>query len=299
MQITIPQEINSSTLISTNVPDGDYPTWVAGTYNRGDRVVEGIKIYEVVAQTTTEQPTVGINSDPPTWVDVGYINRWKMFTNTKDTKTIQSESIDVTFISGDDIYDKIALLGCVGTSATVQVIVDSVIEFEQEIPLVDIGVSDMWEFFYLPYYQIEDIALELPYYQGAQARVLIENPGADAACGRIVIGFTDVLGSGDYGAVYGTSVGFMTFSAMQRNDFGDLTLKQGRNVSTANYEVVIETDFVSDALKIIRKTSGKICLFIGDEEKEATILLGVPRGEPVITYNNPSSSNLSLEVEGA
>ena len=60
MKVVPPVDITPAKMISNNVPDTDYPAWVAGTYVQGDRRIVGINAYEVLAESTTDAPLDGI-----------------------------------------------------------------------------------------------------------------------------------------------------------------------------------------------------------------------------------------------
>ena len=297
MIIVIPQDLTGDNLLSTNVINEPYAAWSSGTYNRGDRVIESDSIYEVVASgSTSEQPTIGVNSQPPSWVRLGYVNQLRMFTGARDSQsTVVAGDIDVTVKSDDDYYDFIAVLGIVGKSLTIEVTDSSNVVLQSEtFDLVDIGVSDWWEYFYLPYDQIEGVVFSsIRYEQAGKIRILIEGGGGDTACGRVVLGTANKVGTTDYG----TSVGLLSFTQFARDGFGQLAIRAGRTVNTASYSVSVSTPYVDSALRYIRAAGGKIAFYMGDEGREATYILGVSE-EPRINYSNPSFSSLTIEVQG-
>ena len=297
MIIVIPQDLTGDNLLSTNVVNEPYDTWSLGTYGRGDRVIESDSIYEVVASGSTgDQPTIGVNSQPPSWVRLGYVNQIRMFTGARDSQsTVVAGDIDVTVKSTDDYYDFIAILGMVGNSLTIQVMdAQDVVLQSETFDLVDIGVSDWWEYFNLPYDQIEGVVFSSIRYESAgKIRILIESSGGDTACGRVVLGTANEVGTTDYG----TSVGLFSSTQFTRDGFGQLTIRTGRTVNMASYSVSVSTPYVDSALRYIRAAGGKIAFYMGDEGREATYILGVSE-EPRINYSNPSFSSLTIEVQG-
>lgn len=294
MKVTLPQEINDTTLLASNVPVDDYPAWTAGTYNRGDRVVKGKEVFEVLAVTTPDDPAVGIRLDPPSWLRLGFVNRWRMFTGAADSQTRQATDIDVTVSSEQDFYDTLALLGLEGQTVTVQVLdALDVVVWERTVDLVDIGVDDWWEYYFAPYDQIESVAFDDVFYQSeGKIRVLIESSG-DAACGRLALGVSNEVGETNHG----TSTGLLTFNRFERNGFGDLSLREGRTTNIVNFNVTVPRPRVAAALRTLRRAGGKIALYVGEAEEEGTIILGIAE-EPRINYDTPSISSLTLEVQG-
>jgi len=296
MIITIPQPIDDTTLVSSNVPAGDYPDWTAGTYNLGDKRVVGGSIYEVTALTTTDEPVFGSQQSPKTWIRLGYINRLRMFNDTSDSKTTLSASdIDVRFKSADNYYGLLGLLGLVGQSVTVEVY-DSVGTLQQTLTadLVDIGVGDWAAYFFQPYDQIESVVFtDIRYEVDGEIRAIIEGEGGDTSCGRVILGSQQVVGT----TLYDTTVGLLTFTTFERDGFGNLSIRPGRTVNTADFRVDVDRTYVDSALRILRAAGGKIAFYVGEEDEEATYILGIAE-EPRINYTTPSKCNLSLEVQG-
>lgn len=292
MKLVSPQEVNDVTLVSTNVADGDYTDWVAGSYNQGDRVVVGIEIYEALT-TTTDEPITGSVLSPPTWLRLGYINRWKMFKNASDSKTVNLDTVDVTLNTGQ-VVTSVAVLGCVGLS--VQVIVEDPTEgvvYDKTELLQDIGVTDWWEYYFLDYSTITDVVFtDLPPYSSSSIRIIVSNTvGSDAEVGLVTLGSLKELGV----TVYGTTVGTQNFSVRERDGFGNLTITPRRSIDIVNYDVKVPTSQVAFIKRELQSVANTPTLFIGDEAFEATIIYGVVEDfrENIST---PVLSDMTLEV---
>jgi len=133
MQVAPVQEVTPAIIGSTNVVN-DYPDWIAGTYNTGDRRVEADQVYEVVAiPSTTDQPSVGAAATPPTWALIGWSNQLRMFKDGADSLSTGTGDIDVTIVYPDTI-SVLAALGVTGVSARliVQDVNPNLFDFTEE-----------------------------------------------------------------------------------------------------------------------------------------------------------------------
>jgi len=299
MIVTLPQEISTSagTLVSTNVADETLPNWSAGTYSQLDEVIWDNRIWMVVASSTADRPDIGVNKIPASWQVQGYVNSLRMFTGTRDSKSlVTGGGIDVEIKSEQDFYNILGLLGLVGNSIKVEVkdSTGSIVQTKEE-ELVDIGSADWAEFFFKPYDQVESVVFnDIRYEVGGSIRIQIlgESGTPDTACGRVVVGNAQEVGITNHD----TSVGLLSFSKFERNGFGDLTVQEGRTVNVVDFDVTVNTNYVDTALRILRAAGGKIAFYVGDVNKESTAILGLA-DEPRINYE-PTLSSLSVEVQG-
>lgn len=294
MRIVPPQEITESVLQSTNVVN-DEIDWVAGTYNLGDKRVYNRRVYEVVVASTTDQPDVGAAADPPSWILLGWSNKWRMFTEGQDSQSTGTGDIDVT-LQWPSSITTLAVLGVMGSSVTVTVTdsVDGVV-YDQTIDLVDIGALEWWEWYFLPYdFQQAAVFSSIPPYAGADVRILIEgaSPSDPVAAGRAIAGIERTLGV----TQYGTDVAQFDYSTKERDGFGNLVLVPRRAINIVDFDVHVMTpqvDFVSAQLK---KLAGIPALYIGADEFSSTVVYGVQVDvSQGITW--PSISELTLRVE--
>lgn len=291
MKYVKPVEITDGVLTS-NVPDGDYPDWIAGAYNQGDRVVVGLVIYEALANTTDE-PVYGTSLPVPTWLRLGYINRWRMFTNASDSRTVNPVSISVDLDTGQ-LISTVAALGCEGQQVTVTQTdpIDGVV-YQRTEQLQDIGVSDWWEYYFTDYGDIDDVVFSgIPPNPTAVINITVTAlSGQDAEVGLVNIGTARTLGV----TTYGTAVGSQNFSVRERDGFGNLTITPRRSIDIVNYDVKVPTSQVAFVKRELQAVANSPTLFIGDENFEATIIYGVVEDfrENIST---PSVSDMTVEV---
>ena len=294
MRIVQPSEITTDVLQSTNVVNIE-TTWTEGTYELGDRRVYERTVYEVVADpNTSDRPDIGAASDPPTWVALGYSNQWRMFTEGVDSLSTGTGDIDVT-LEWTDVISTLATLGLIGNSITVTVTddVDGVV-YDETRDLVDIGVGDWWEFFFLPYDNIDAAVFELPPYPGADVRILLEGASISdpVAVGRVVAGVGRDLGV----TLYGTDIQLQDYSVKDRDGFGNLILRPRRTLKYVNYDVHVPTGSVDFVTRALSRLGAVPTLYIGDPDKTSTVVFGV-FADVSQGISTPSLSDLTLQVE--
>lgn len=295
MKVISPLDIDETTLVDSDVPDTDYTEWTAGTYLLDAERQYELQAYKVIVASTTDRPDVGAAATPPTWLRLGYINRWRMFRDGSDSKTVQEDLIEVD-LQFPSVINSVALFGLAGKDVTVTVN-DSLLGevYNETQDIFDIGVPDWYEYFFAPYALRENLIFDdLPAYFGVDINIRIEaKPGEDAACGRVICGKLNDLGITEYG----TSVSSVNYGQRERDGFGNLTLKPQRIVRLVNFNVVMQTQFVSDFARTLDSLANIPTAFIGNDTIDATIIFGVYR-DFRINFSNYALSNTDLEVEG-
>jgi len=296
MKIITPEEITDTTLDTSNVPLTDYTEWTAGTYAEGATVREGEEAYESLTASNTDQPSVGILANPPTWLRLGYVNRWRMFRDGTDSITSQADSIAVTVIPVG-LITAVALLGCRG--ATAQVIMTDTIEgvvYDQTKELIDYGVDDWWSFYFVPYDSNGDVIFRgLPPYIGAEIDVIIDgnDPADIIECGRAVFGVEHDLGVTEYG----TNVSRLDASTKERDGFGNLRLVRRRTVPVVDYRIAVETIRFDWVERRLARIAAVPCVFIGSTLYESTIVFGIYT-DFRMDLSTPVICDATIEVEG-
>lgn len=296
MQIAIPQEITDSNLSNSNVPLDEAPLWAAGTYNQGDEVIYENQVW-IAATTTTDDPVTGASKSVPTWVRRGWTNRWRMFNDGVDSKTTNTGSItgDLSQTTTNTVA---ALLGLNASSATLTMTdpVEGVV-YTKTVDLVDIGVTNWWQWHFLGYDTIEDVIFNLPPYPNATISFSVDGfePTDEVECGRLVLGLLKELGV----TLQGTSVSNLSYSSKERDDFGNLILNKRRTVKLVDYQVLVDTIRVSSVRNSLDRIDNTPTLFIGTDEQGfgATIVFGVTQDFRLI-YSGPHASDMTLTVEG-
>lgn len=292
MRIVTPVIIGDAELTSTTATN-EYADWAAGTFNTGDRVVNDRVVWEALADAVTSEPSTLVPTD---WLRVGFSNRWRMFTEGRDSVTTDVGLLEVELLPLK-VVSTVGLLGITGASASV-VMTDGTegVVYDKTVSLVDIGVADHWSWHFLAY-EFDETAIfqGLPPYQNATTTISVDGGVITdpVGCGRVVIGPEIDIGA----TQYGTSVEVLDYSTKERDPFGNLTLIPRRTITLVDFDVTIESARVDFTLRQLRKIAALPALFIGDVETyRSAIVFGIYRSA-VQGIDTPSVSDLTLQVE--
>lgn len=297
MIIIKPVEVTPSTLTATNVAETDYPLWTAGTYVTGDRRIYDHKIYEVIATSTTDRPDIGAAALSPTWLFVSATNRFKMFDVSVGSGTVNSGTIDVK-ITPTTVCNSVVLFEVDGSSA--QLIVRDVgntIVYNETRSLADFSaINSYFNYYFAPITETgasEVAFLDIPNYSGASFQLIVDAGAGTASCGEMIIGQQTSLAVTNFG----TSVGIKDYSVKNIDDFGNVTITQRAYSKRADYDVTLETTDVSAFTRFLASVRTTPVVYIGDEDRSETIVLGYYRDFSIV-LSGPSISQCSLSVEG-
>lgn len=295
MKIIRPTTITDSILISSSVPENDYPVWNSTTtYNAGDKVivVAEHKIYEALKTTTNESPS----TNPLSWLNIGTTNRWAMFDEKIGTVTTATSSISVSLNPG--IVTGITLLNLVGAlSVTITMTTIEGVVYDQTIDLYDpSNVSDWWTYFFEDI-RIKSFALilNLPTYRTSTVNITINGAdGQPVSVGTLVVGrLLQYANSVDYGA----SIGIQDYSRKERDEFGNVTIVERAFNKRARWNFRLlnsEVDVFQENLTALR---ARPAVYIGNDGFNSLIVYGFYKDfDTVITY--PTHSECSIDLEG-
>lgn len=294
MKIISSVPVTPARLIASNVPETDAPAWSAGSYTAGQQVIFNHRVYEALS-TTTAQPDVGAVAVPPSWIDLGADNRYRMFDVIVGSLTERTGTIEVTIRPGV-LVNALAFFGLVGGTLNVVVTdpVDGEVYNRTEILQDNSGIVDWYAYFFDPIIQRTDLVLlDLPSYGSADIEITVDAGAGPAACGEAVIGYRQNLGVSNFG----TSVSILDYSRKNRDDFGNATVVERNFSKRAEYDVTVETKLVSMVQRALAAIRATPSVFIGDEGREETIVFGFYRQFNIV-LSNPSISDCTIEVEG-
>lgn len=295
MIIIQPVPVTVAMLTASNVPENEYPAWTAGTYTLGQRRIYNHRIYEVIVASTTAQPDVGAAATPPSWLDIGATNRFKMFDQIISTQTTYASEIDVTITPGS-IVNAAAFFGLTANFITV-VMTDPVegVVFNETRSLQDnTNIIDWYSYFFEPItFKPDTVFLGLPAYGNAAINVIIDAGAGNAQVGEVVIGRQRTLGVSNFG----TSVSIIDYSIKSTDDFGNTVIVQRAYSKRADYEVTVETNAIASVQKALADIRTTPTVFIGDGNRPETVVYGFYKQFNIV-LSTPSISDCSIEVEG-
>ncbi|WP_338496135.1 carbohydrate-binding protein [Delftia tsuruhatensis] len=297
LTVVAPLAVTPAMLVSTNVPETDYPEWAAGTtYTKGQRVILAAqhKIYESTADSNTGNNPATPSAEPK-WAEVGPTNRWKPFDKSVSSQVKQANSITYRIKPGQAITS-LGLLNVAGaTSIRVRVIDPTYgTVYDKTTSMATVPVATGWWEWYFGERQAPTQALlqDLPSFP--MADILIDIAGTAAlAVGVILMGQRRVFA---LGVKSGARVGIQDYSRKERTEFGDVVLVERAYAKRASFQLLLqssEVDSFNDFCASVRATP---CLWIGSNRFESTVIYGFYKNfEIVLSYYDYADSELELE----
>ena len=294
MIIVQPVPVTSAMVTASNVAITE-TLWTAGTYTLGQERYVGTRLYKVLVASTTDNPTVGVTLTPPSWQDIGAINRFKMFDQVVNTQTTRTSLIDVNVLPGT-IINALAMFDLDGVSTTVTMTdpIEGVVFNETKSLQDNTIIIDWYSYFFESITTRSDVVfLGLPAYGGATIRIQVNAGASTAAIGEVVIGKQRNLGVTNFG----TSVSILDYSRKETDEFGNTIVETRPFSKRADFDVTVETGAIAAVQKALASIRTTPTVFIGDEDRAETIVYGFYRGFNII-ISTPSISDCSIEVEG-
>ena len=298
MRLIKPVEITPAKLISSNVPETDYPAWsVSTTYAMGDRVLLDHTIYEALAAVAAGVKPGGevvTPEAPAKWQNRGMDNRWRMFDDKVESLTTNPGTIEVRIRPGA-VINSMALFNLQGKSVTITMIdpVEGEV-YRKTLSLVDAGVTNWYDWFFEPIGKRTDVVvLDMPPYGSADIVLIIDAGAEVAAIGHTVIGAVKRIGT----ALYGTSVGINDYSRKSTDEFGNTIVIQRSFSNRAEFDVILDTSEVTRVRRLLAELRATPVVWIGEESYEATILFGFYKDFQIV-FSGPTVSDCSITVEG-
>lgn len=299
MKFIRPTAINDARLVSSSVPETDYPAWAAATaYTAGQRVMHLHRVFERgVPGTTATAP----QSDPVNWISVGPTNRWAMFDQKMGTVTTAADSITVVLAPGR--VNSLALLGVDASTATVTLVADGATVYSASLDL-DNGnqVGNWYEYFYEPIYQQSEVLitdlvdaalLDVPAYGEGVLTVTLARPGGTVACAMLVVGVITELGETQYGA----QISIRDFSRKEPDDFGNFELVQRDYSKQMSLDVSVPRSRVDSVTKVVSRYRATNVVWIGSAEFGALIVYGFIADWSLVVENY-ADSKFNAKIEG-
>lgn len=299
MKFIRPTAINDARLLSSTVPEDDYPPWAAGTaYTLGQRVVYQHRVFERGVPGTTATPPA---SDPVNWISVGPTNRWAMFDQKMGTATTAADSITVVLAPGR--LNSLALLGVDASTVTVTLVADGDTVYSASLDL-DSGnqVGNWYEYFYEPVYQQTEVVitdlldaalLDVPAYGEGVLTVTLARPGGAVSCAMLVVGIVTELGDTEYGA----QISIRDFSRKEPDAFGNFDLVERDYSKQMSVNVVVPRSRVDSVAKVVSRYRATNVVWIGSTEFGSLIVYGFLEDWSLV-IENYADSKFSAKIEG-
>lgn len=283
---------NLTPLISSTVANTT-ADWSSSTnYVIGNEVVVNFLKYRALTANSNKPPA----TNAADWVNIGYANRWAMFSGTTTERSSSSAFNFVISAAGVNSLGFFAVnantITVVMTDPTDGVVYNRTLNtgFFYE------GVNDMYDYFFAPFPssdQVRDVvALDLPNYASASISITL-NGSNPKSMGMFVAGRIQNLGQ----ALYGSSTGILDYSVKERNNFGNFNIVPRSFSNTADFDVNMMTARVSESQKLLAQYRTSPVAWFGESTLESTIIFGYWKDFDII-LGNPTTSQATITVEG-
>lgn len=297
MKIIRPLAIMDAVLISSNVPEEDYPAHaIDATYDLGARVmVTGPDVHLVYESLQAGNAGYAPAASPDYWVKVGPTNRWRMFDRSITSQTEHPDAISVA-LATTGITNGVALLNIDCTGIHVQAVDATLgVVYEKTInPALNSGITDLYSYFTEPITRITEMSLtDLPAYSNMRLNITLSNAGRPVRCGGVVVGQVRNIGDLQYGA----KIGIADYSIKTRDQFGNFDVVERAFSNKATWSLWIESRDVDLIKRLLSQYRATPIVYIGADMYGATIVYGFYKDFSIdISY--PTYSVCSLELEG-
>lgn len=300
MKVIKPHLITDAMLVSSSVPENDYPAWVSGTnYIVGARVIRTTvhRVYERLIAGAGANPPETDTTSPAVWMDVGPTNRWAPFDDVVGTVASGPSPLNYTLRVG--FTDSLALFEVQGRYVDI-VMKDGTggqVVYSKTLDL-DVGYIDsFYDWFFTDLEIRNDIVItDLPsQYASAELSVTIRSTSGPVAIGVLKPGLIYDLGETQRGA----KVGIDDYSRKQRDEFGNVAIVERAFSKRGSFTTYVQASTFNRVFRTLASLRATPCVYIGTE---------LDGFEPLLIYGFFASFDIevnyqdyylcSLEIEG-
>jgi len=290
-------------MLTTSIPETDYPEYVAGTTYAADETVQIASLHRVyrsaVADNVGHYPPDNIYDDevdPPTgyWIDAGATNAWAMFDGKSRAVSSAANRIEVSLAMGEGVT-ALAVLNVAAASLAISV-VDPVSGqvYSQNVDMVDLGdVVDFFTWFFNPPVRKDvKVLIDLPYSPDATITIIASAAGETVRIGELIPGNCIEIGT----LLNGVQLSLEDYSVKEKDPAGIATLTPGIYADTFSLPITIETAKVAAVRRKLAGYHATPIVIIGSIDYYETILYGwYTRLLVVIPDNIFSQCTLDME----
>lgn len=299
MRVFEPMTVTDALLVSSNVPENDYPVWSAATnYVVGDRVIllSTHSAYEAVGASVNVNPATDTGTK---WVRAFATNRWRAFDSSVNQLVIHSGTIEYEILTSSFI-DGLAFFALDASSVRVQVRDSgSALIYDQTKAVVETSIIIDWFTFYTwdPVFVEEMSFSDLPAYAGYKVKVIIDGVAGNASVGQIVLGRIRQLGQ----ILAETEVGFTDFSTKERDPtFGTITIMEREASRFVDFSFTVAVGDEYRVIRIVQNLRARATVWYADDDaaRRGTTIFGILGDRLSIPLAGQGVSLAQIRIEG-
>ena len=309
MKIIMPLDVTDAMLTASNILEDDAPLWNDTTaYTRGQKIISTTthRIYRALRDHAGVDPDLEALAfddplvDDPTpraWQILSSTNKWQPF-DQKPSVVAQNPEVIVYEIAPGDFVAGLALFNVsaqeihiTGTTPDAQQVYSATTNMTNMEAIAD------WYDYFFAELTFNDTAQfsDLPPVSNAIWRIEIVNPGGVAGVGQIAIG--PIFAPGQ--TIIPSSFSMLDFSAVQTDDFGNLTRVVRPSTETFDFDIHIKSAAIFNIktqLEALR--GGRPAVWIGAENPElGASVYGILTNADV-SYAAGPVAQLSITIQG-
>ena len=262
-------------LVSSNVPETDYPAWSAvTTYAVGAMVMlaDTHSVYEnSLANNLNKNPA----TNPDVWTRVRATNRWLCLDRNNSARTAQASSITYVFAPGMAVAlaAMVGLVNCHSVRVRQIDFVYGTVFDRTEYPGPQPLLPDPWEWAFGEWTAGKTLAMfdGMPSFPGAQLHVELVG-GPQLAIGHLMFGQYRVWGQG---VSWGARMRREMYSKTEANQYGDLELLKRASAKNPSFEVVLRRHELDPLMDYLDTIEAEVCLFVISDLFESMTVIGV------------------------
>lgn len=293
-----PFELKDANITFSNVPENDYPAYVAGTFSLGQRCMlitaNNHYIYESLIGANTVPPDI-TQKVTTNWLRVSSTNKYKMFDQSIASQTQNAEYIECK-LTNMGRFNAIYLgnLSASAVEITITNATNAVIYTKIFSLIPKISRSSWWSYFYEKRVRSRDLYIDgLPFNASSNVNLKIINTGDTAKCGILLIGVNQVFGAAQYGAKFGID----DYSIKDKNAYGDISITERAYNKHINLTLWVETAKVDALANTLADYRAKFVLYRAAPGFSSLIAYGYFQSfEGVISY--PTHSIFTIDIQG-
>lgn len=253
------------------------------------------KVYQAAANTT-DDPEIGVNLVPPSWVEFGATNKYKSFDYVKSEQSTSTSPLVIT-LTPNKLFSAIAVFNISGATGVNININDPVAGdvYDVDLDLNDVtGIINMWQYFFYEPALIDTFVIDdLPPYKDATITLTFTGSG-DIGVGEIAYGRSRNIGV----MVKGTSTDRKSYSTISVDTFGRETVTLRPSATYTSYNVSLPTPNAEYVERTLKDSLDVPTLFIGNDVDGVKLAdLGYYERSALVR-SNPSRSEINIKVRG-
>ncbi len=290
--------ISFSTLVEPAVGETIYDTTTTFAKNTQAISQTTHKVYQSLQDGNLNKPLpVWPEVKTDWWMEVGATNKMAMFDLARNTKSVGTSPMTVTFQPGVRV-DSIGVLGMEADSVTVTMSSGGSPVYSYTKTLTYRHVNDGKDYCFNPFARYASIVqFDLPPYSDGIITVTLTAAVGEVKCGSIVVGSSEYLGETQFDAVSDA----INFSTVTRDIWSKATLVPRPSIPKTAQVTEVDASRVKRLYDLRKKLNAVPALWSALDDAtndyfEVLLILGIYQ-RFIINVKNPKITTVNLELE--